>query len=151
MAPAGKTNKQKDSEKSKGATKKKPTIKDIIDKKKNEGKGKKKKWSKIKNKEKVNNTVFWTKASWEKCQKDIVGKEAFLTPSVISEKLKVNVSLARAAIKQLEEEGKIAPYNDERHSKYGLFVKSEAYKKELEAKPVVADTKKDKKPAQPKK
>mgnify|MGYP000036979131 CR=1 FL=1 len=42
MAPAGKTNKQKDSEKSKGASKK-PTIKDIIDKKKNEGKGKKKK------------------------------------------------------------------------------------------------------------
>jgi len=140
---AGKTNKQKDAEKTKAATKKKPTMKDIIDKKKTDGKGKKKKWSKVKSKEKINNTVFWTKALWDKCQKDVAGKEAYITPSVISEKLKVNVSLARAAIKQLEEEKKIVPYNDERHSKYGLFVRSEAFKKELESKPV--EEKKEKK------
>lgn len=145
----GKTDKQKDIEKAKGAGKKKPTMKDIIDKKKTSGKAKKKKWSKVKSKEKVNNTVFWTKALWDKCQKDIAGKEPFLTPSVISEKLKINVSLARAAIKQLEEENKIVPYNNEKHSKFGLFVKSEAFKKEIESKPVEQKpTKNEKKPAQ---
>lgn len=49
------------------------------------------KWSKSKSKEKLNNAVFWTKPVWDKLLKDVVTKEAYLTPSVISEKLKINV------------------------------------------------------------
>jgi small subunit ribosomal protein S25e len=147
----GKTNTQKEKEKAKGATKKKPTIKDIISSKKAGGKGKKKKWSKSKSKEKLNNSVFWIKSAWDKCSKDIVAKEAYLTPSIISEKLKINVSLARAAIKQLFEEGKVIPYNGETHSRWGLFVKSPTFIKELEAKPVAAAPEKKEKKAAPKK
>ena len=50
-----------------------------------------KKWSKSKSKEKLNNAVFWTKPVWDKLLKDVVAKEAYVTPSIISEKLKVNV------------------------------------------------------------
>jgi small subunit ribosomal protein S25e len=113
-------------------------MKDILAKKSSSGKNKKKKWSKSKAKEKLNSAVFWTKAIWDKCSKDIIAKEAYLTPAVIAEKLKVNVSLARAAIKQLLDEGKISHYNDEKHSKFGVYVKSAAFIKEQESKPQVA-------------
>jgi len=49
------------------------------------------KWSKTKSKDKLNNVVFWTKPIWDKLSKDVIAKEAFVTPAVISEKLKVNV------------------------------------------------------------
>lgn len=148
-----KTDKQKANEKAKGATKKKPTMKDILAKKKaGGGKGKKKKWTKSKSKEKLNNTVFWTKALWDKCNKDVITKESYLSPSVVSDKLKVNVSLARAAIKQLVEEGKLAPYNNESHARWGVYVKSQAFIKELEAKPqTAAPEKKEKKGGKDKK
>ncbi len=70
--------------------------------------------------------MFWTKPIWDKLQKDVVGKETFVTPSIISEKLKVNVSLAREAIKVLREEEKLRPYN-ENHSKYSCYVKTEKF------------------------
>jgi small subunit ribosomal protein S25e len=71
----------------------------------------------------LNNAVFWTKPVWDKLQKDVIPKESYLSPSVVSEKLKINVSLAREAIKVLREEQKIAPVN-EYHSKYCCFVKT---------------------------
>jgi len=131
----GKTEKDKEKDKKKGETKKKPQMKDILAKKDKGGKGKKKKWSKTKTKEKLNNSVFWTKAAWDKLNKDVIAKEPYLSPSVVSEKLKVNVSLARAAIQQLMADGKIRPYQNEYHSRWGVFVKSDAYIKEQEAKP----------------
>ena len=146
----GQTKTQKDKAKTKADTKKKPTMKDILAKKKAGGKGKKKKWSKTKSKEKLNNTVFWLKATWDKCSKDLIAKESYISPSVISDKLKVNLSLARAAIKQLVEDGKLTPYNDETHARWGVFVKSQAFIKELEDKPVVA-VEKEKKGGQKKK
>jgi hypothetical protein len=54
----------------------------------------------------------------------VVAKEVYITPSVISEKLKINVSLAREAIRALREEQKLAPYNNEAHSKYCCYVKT---------------------------
>ena len=45
---------------------------------------------------------------------------------MISEKLKVNVSLAREAIRVLSEEEKLRPFNDH-HSKYTCFVKTEKF------------------------
>lgn len=134
--PAGKTKKDKEKDKVKGDSKKKISMKDILTKK--GGKGKKKKWSKTKTKEKTNNAVFWTKASYDKVSKDIIAKEAYLSPSVISEKLKINVSLARAAIQQLIADEKIMPFNNEPHAKWGVYCKTEKFQKELEAKPVDA-------------
>lgn len=135
----GKTQKQKESEKKKADTKKKPTMKDIIAKKST--KPKKKKWTKGKTKEKVNNAVFWTKPIWDKLGKDVIAKESYITPSVISEKLKVNVSIARQAIKQLVEEEKLGNYNGETHSRWGLFVKTDAFIKQLAEKPKEATEK----------
>ena len=134
----GKTEKDKKDAKAKGADKKKPAMKDILAKKAG-GKSKKKKWSKTKSKEKLNNSVFWTKSIWDKVSKDTVAKENYLTPSIVSEKCKVNVSLARQALQVLQEEGKIVPYNGVSHSKFSLFVKSQAFQKEVDAKPVEVD------------
>lgn len=133
----GKTKADKEKDKKKSDVKKKPTMKDILAKKSGAGKGKKK-WSKTKSKEKLNNSVFWTKSLWDKCNKDIAGKEAYITPTLISEKLKINVSLARAAIQQLVADEKIQPYNNESHSKFGLFVRTEKFQKEIDTKPVEA-------------
>jgi small subunit ribosomal protein S25e len=55
------------------------------------GKGKKKKWSKSKSKDKLNNVVFWSKPVYDKLIRDVIAKEVYVTPSIISEKLKVNV------------------------------------------------------------
>merc|ERR1712151_81364 len=88
------------------------------------GKGKKKKWSKTKSKEKVNNAVFWTKPVWDKLLRDVVGKETYVTPSIISEKLKLNVSLAREAIRQLLADNQIAPTNGEYQYRFCNFVKT---------------------------
>lgn len=134
----GQTKTQKDKNAAKAETKKKPTMKDILAKKKTASKGKKK-WSKTKTKEKLNMSVIWTKSAWDKCSKDLIAKENYVTPHIISEKFKLNVSLARAAIKQLIEEGKLTPYNGEDHSKYGIYVKSDSFRKELESKPVATN------------
>ena len=70
------------------------------------GKGKKKKWSKGKQKDKVENAVMFDKALWDKLTKEIP-KAKLITPSIISERIRVNGSLARQAIKVLEEQGHI--------------------------------------------
>lgn len=59
----------------------------------------------------------------DKLIKDVVSKEAYVTTSIISEKLKINASLAREAINALREEQKLAPLN-EYHSRYCCFVKT---------------------------
>ncbi|KAK9843774.1 hypothetical protein WJX81_005771 [Elliptochloris bilobata] len=72
----------------------------------NSSKGKKKKWSKGKMKEKVNNLVLFDKATYEKLLAE-VPKYKLITPSVLSDRLRVNGSLARAAIRELAEKGLI--------------------------------------------
>ncbi|KNA24561.1 hypothetical protein SOVF_014120 [Spinacia oleracea] len=64
------------------------------------GKQKKKKWSKGKQKEKVNNMVLFDQATYDKMLSDIP-KAKLITPSTISERLRVNGSLARRAIRDL--------------------------------------------------
>jgi small subunit ribosomal protein S25e len=70
------------------------------------GKSKKKKWCKGKVKEKLANMVMFDKATYDKMMKEIP-KAKLITPSVVSERLKVNGSVARAAIRHLEEKGLI--------------------------------------------
>merc|ERR1712176_327606 len=72
------------------------------------GKAKKKKWSKGKVKEKLQNQVLFDKATYERCLND-VPKQKLITPSIISEKLKVNGSLARKAVKELISKNLIRP------------------------------------------
>merc|ERR1712137_970419 len=67
---------------------------------------KKKKWNPGKVKEKSNNAVFFDEATYEKLLSD-VPKSRLITVSTISDKLRVNGSLARVAIKDLEAKGKI--------------------------------------------
>merc|ERR1712241_260226 len=59
------------------------------------GKSRKKKWSKGKVKEKLANMVMFDKATYDKMMKEIP-KAKLITPSVVSERLKVNGSVARS-------------------------------------------------------
>ncbi|XP_038986689.1 40S ribosomal protein S25-like [Phoenix dactylifera] len=70
------------------------------------GKQKKKKWSKGKQKEKVNNAVLFDQAGYDKMLSE-VPKYKMITPSVLSDRLRVNGSLARRAIKDLMARGSI--------------------------------------------
>ena len=133
----GKTDKQKANEKAKGDKKNagKDKAKAKVPKVLKPGGGavKKKKWSSAKSKDKLNLAVFWTKQAHEKLLKDLVAKEAYLTPSKVSDKLKVNVSCAREALFELLKNEVIKPV-DEYSSKYCCFVKGPKFVEESKAK-----------------
>eukprot|EP00201_Polytomella_parva_P000222 CAMPEP_0175039756 /NCGR_PEP_ID=MMETSP0052_2-20121109/812_1 /TAXON_ID=51329 ORGANISM="Polytomella parva, Strain SAG 63-3" /NCGR_SAMPLE_ID=MMETSP0052_2 /ASSEMBLY_ACC=CAM_ASM_000194 /LENGTH=106 /DNA_ID=CAMNT_0016301747 /DNA_START=11 /DNA_END=331 /DNA_ORIENTATION=+ len=74
----------------------------------NSSKGKKKKWSKGKSKEKVQNAVLFDKSAYNKVMGDIL-KYKVISPSILSDRLRINGSLARATIKKLAEDGLIQP------------------------------------------
>merc|ERR1712060_841786 len=78
------------------------------------GKAKKKKWSKGKVKEKLSNLVLFDKATYDKMLAD-VPKQKLITPSIISEKLKVNGSLARKAVRELVSKNLIRPVLTHKH------------------------------------
>ncbi|KAJ3039853.1 40S ribosomal protein S25 [Rhizophlyctis rosea] len=70
------------------------------------GKNKKKKWSKGKVKDKANNAVVFDKATHDKLLKEVPTYK-LVTPSVLVDRLRINGSLARVAIRELEEKGLI--------------------------------------------
>jgi small subunit ribosomal protein S25e len=72
------------------------------------GKGKKKKWSKGKSRDKVDNKVLFSKEQFDRFHAE-VPKMKLITVSSVVEKLKVNGGLARRALRDLEKEGKIRP------------------------------------------
>ena len=84
-------------------------------------KGKKKKWSKGKTKEKVNNMVKFDQATWDKCLAE-VPKFKMITPSILADRLRINGSLARATIDHLEKEGKIRAIS--RHSAQLIYTRA---------------------------
>ena len=132
----GKTDKQKANEKAKGDKKAqgKDKIKPKVPKALKAGSGvKKKKWSAAKSKDKLNLSVYWTKQAHEKLLKDLVAKEAYLTPSIVSNKLKVNVSCAREALFELLKNEVIKPV-DEYSAKYCCFVKGPKFLDESKSK-----------------
>ncbi len=118
----GKTDKEKAKEKEKSAAKAMAKGKAPRALKPKAGAPKKKKWSSSKQKEKLNNAVFWTKNAHDKLIKDIISKEPYVTPSLVSSKLKINVSCAREALKELREEEQIVP-STEYNAKYCCFVR----------------------------
>ncbi|CAH8386542.1 unnamed protein product [Eruca vesicaria subsp. sativa] len=70
------------------------------------GKQKKKKWSKGKQKEKVNNMVLFDQATYDKLLSE-APKFKLITPSILSDRLRINGSLARKAIRDLMAKGSI--------------------------------------------
>ena len=72
------------------------------------GKGKKKKWSKGKSRDKVDNKVLMSQEQYDRLH-DEVPKMKLITVSSVVEKLKLSGGLARRALRELAEEGKIRP------------------------------------------
>merc|ERR1739842_132370 len=85
------------------------------------GRSKKKKWSKGKVKEKLVNLVMFDKATYDRMMKEIP-KAKLITPSVVSERLKVNGSVARQAIRHLEEKGLICAVG-EKHAAQLIYTR----------------------------
>lgn len=67
---------------------------------------KKKKWSKGKVKDKANNAVVFDKSTYEKLIKEVPTYK-LISPSVLVDRLRINGSLARIAIKDLVSKGLI--------------------------------------------
>merc|ERR1712140_140324 len=70
------------------------------------GKAKKKKWSKGKTRDKLNNLVLFDKGTYDKLLKEVPTYK-LITPSIVSERLKVRGSLARKALIELVQKGLI--------------------------------------------
>merc|ERR1712203_360688 len=70
------------------------------------GKAKKKKWSKGKVRDKLNNLILFDKATYDKLYKEVPSYK-LITPSVVSERLKVRGSLAKQALRELHSKGVI--------------------------------------------
>jgi small subunit ribosomal protein S25e len=66
----------------------------------------KKKWSKGKSRDKLNNQCLLNKEASEKLAKEVVSFK-LITPSVVSDRLKIKASLARRAIADLAAKGQI--------------------------------------------
>merc|ERR1712198_768148 len=66
----------------------------------------KKKWSKGKVRDKLNNLVLFDKATYDKFQKEVPSYK-LITPSVVSERLKITGSLAKKALHQMYKKGQI--------------------------------------------
>merc|ERR1711975_50738 len=84
----------------------KKSMKDFLAKSKGGAAAKKKKWSKGKVREKLNNSVCFDQGTYDKMMKEAANFK-LVTPSVLSERLKINGSLARRAIKELLNAGTI--------------------------------------------
>ena len=67
-------------------------------------KAKKKSWTKVKIKDKLNNAVFLDQKSYEKISKEAAKIQA-LTISIVCDKFKVNGSVARKVLKDLCSKG----------------------------------------------
>merc|ERR1712157_473166 len=65
---------------------------------------KKKKWSKGKSRDKLNNLVLFDKNTYDKLYKEVPSYK-LITPSIVSERLKVRGSLAKRALEEMASKG----------------------------------------------
>merc|ERR1712212_991566 len=70
------------------------------------GKAKKKKWSKGKVRDQLNNLVLFDKVTYDKFMKEVPSYK-LITPSVVSERLKITGSLAKKGLHMLHTKGLI--------------------------------------------
>merc|ERR1711918_273309 len=115
--------KKKDDKKSGGKSDSKKNLKDFLAKSKGGASAKKKKWSKGKVREKLNNLVCFDQATYDKMMKEAATFK-LVTPSAISERLKINGSLARRAIKELLKAGSIKLVD--KHSSQYIYTRNTA-------------------------
>merc|ERR1711939_1201391 len=87
------------------------------------GKKQKKKWSKGKVKDKANHAVVLDKQTSDKLNKDVQSYR-LVTVAVLVDRLKINGSLARAALKDLEEKGVIRKVVG--HSRGSIYTRAAA-------------------------
>merc|ERR1712137_1486878 len=95
------------------------------------GKAKKKKWSKGKVRDKLNNLVLFDKATIDKFRKEVPSYK-LITPSVVSERLKIRGSLAKKGLRDLHKEGKIRLVS--KHHSQRIFTRATKDEEEAEAK-----------------
>ncbi|XDB65065.1 hypothetical protein AB1E18_018359 [Capra hircus] len=93
----------KDDKKKKDAGKSAKKDKDPVNK---SGGKARKKWSKGKVRDKLDNLVLFDKATYDKLCKEVPNYK-LVTPAVVSERLKIRGSLARAALQELLSKGLI--------------------------------------------
>merc|ERR1712133_201 len=87
----------------------------------------KKKWSKGKTRDKLNNLILFDKTTYEKLYKEVPSYK-LITPSVVSERLKVRASLARTALEELVAKGLIIEID--RHHAQRIYTGATAAKDE---------------------
>merc|ERR1712160_219334 len=83
------------------------------------GKAKKKSWTKVKVKDKLNNDVFLDKKRYDKLMNEIP-KILAITRAGLIEKFKINGSVARVLLAELKEQGLIKAIGQQ-HAKFNLF------------------------------
>merc|ERR1711968_272467 len=98
--------KKKDDKKSGGKSDSKKNLKDFLAKSKSGASAKKKKWSKGKVREKLNNLVTFDQNTFDRMMKEGATMK-LVTPSTLSERLKISGSLARRSIQELLKAGSI--------------------------------------------
>ncbi|KUI61005.1 40S ribosomal protein S25 [Cytospora mali] len=81
----------------------------------------KKKWSKGKVKDKAQHAVILDKATSDKLNKDVQSYR-LVTVATLVDRLKINGSLARKCLKDLEERGQIRPVVN--HSKMQIYTRA---------------------------
>lgn len=72
-------------------------------------------WTRGKAKENLQNAVMFDRTTYDKMLKEIP-KAKLITPAVVSERLKVNGSVARQAISHLEEKDLISRVGEKQHT-----------------------------------
>eukprot|EP00052_Salpingoeca_macrocollata_P033575 m.8861 g.8861 ORF g.8861 m.8861 type:complete len:116 (+) comp5312_c0_seq1:879-1226(+) len=93
------------------------------------GKAKKKKWSKGKTRDKLNNQCMFNKTAYDKLMKEVPSYK-LITPAIVSDRLQIRGSLARRAIRELQDKGLIVPVV--KHSKMAIYTRATAAKEEGE-------------------
>lgn len=86
------------------------------------GKGKKKKWSKGKMREKKQHRVVFTKSLLDQFMKEVPKKQKLITIYNLVENYKINCSLARRGIQELVTKGQISPVCPS--GTYGVWTKT---------------------------
>merc|ERR1712058_209228 len=70
------------------------------------GKKSKKKWSKGKTRDKLSNMCLFDQPTYDKVLKEVPNYKV-ITPSIVSDRMKIRGSLARRCIKELHQMGKV--------------------------------------------
>ncbi|CAD8192160.1 unnamed protein product [Paramecium octaurelia] len=85
----------------------------------------KKKWTKGRAKDKLNNAVFLDQASYKQIETQLPKMGALITVSTVSDKFKVNGSLARRCIRHFAKSGLLVPAGDQNSKQYIFTVNAQ--------------------------